>query len=313
MNLYDILNVPYNASKNDIKKAYYKLIIQHHPDKIDNPTEETYKKFHEIQTAYEILYDEEKRKEYDIMSHEEKMQIYDLMKQYFTDIRPQYFYIYNSILNFIYANKEEDFKNDVNSLNIKNIFNKLITKIKDEEKIKHKKKYIEINDKVNNLQLSLKDRYNNSFKYIRIPKTNNTYSDYLIPLFEPQITLNDPDKGTIVINITYENNKDFEIINKHDLFHIKYVSLSQYIYGGDTKIYHVNDEILSFNFDSCLEKKPVFKLDGKGLLNDSNSRGDLYIYLKIEGVHQKNDDDVYKSYTKLVEETIKLMFPQIDS
>ena len=309
MNLYDILNVSHNSTKSDIKKAYHKLIMQYHPDKIDNPDEETYKKFHEIQTAYEILYNDDKRKEYDDMSHEERMHVYDLIKQYFTDIKPQYLYIYNSILDFIYSNKEDEFKEDINNFNIKNIFNKFISKIQTEAKIKHKKKFIEINENPYNLKITLKDRYNNSFKYIRIPEKD---SEYVISLFEPQFIIFD-NGDPIIINILYEQNMEFEIINKYDLFHIEYISLSQYIYGGKIKIQHVNDEILWLDFDCCLEKKPVFKIEGKGLINDKYIRGDLYIYLKIEGICVKeNEDTVYESYMKVVEDTIKLMFPPIN-
>ena len=317
MNLYDILNVSHNASKADIKKAYCKLIIQYHPDKIENPTEETYKKFHDVQSAYEILYDDDKRKEYDNMSNEEKMKIHDIIKEYFINIKPQYSYIYNSILVFVYSNKEDELKEDINTFNVKNIFNKIITRIRNEAKIKHNKKFIEITESVHNLKISLKDRYNNSFKYVRIKSNNDIHKDieYVIPIHEPQFIIKDPNKGSITINITYDTDPNFEIINKYDLFHIKFISLSQYIYGGKIKIYHLNDEVIWLDFDSCLEKKPVFKIEGKGLSHDGSVRGDLYVYLKIEGIdHNKNNDkdDVYKSYTKVVEETIKLMFPPIN-
>lgn len=58
---YDILGVARNASKEDIKKAYYKLAHKHHPDKAKGED----KKFKEINEAYQILGDEKKRNEYD--------------------------------------------------------------------------------------------------------------------------------------------------------------------------------------------------------------------------------------------------------
>lgn len=62
-NLYDILNVSKDASKEDIKKAYKKLALSEHPDRSNNPNANEI--FAEINGAYEILSDEEKRRNYD--------------------------------------------------------------------------------------------------------------------------------------------------------------------------------------------------------------------------------------------------------
>jgi molecular chaperone DnaJ/curved DNA-binding protein len=62
--LYDVLGVDDDASKEEIKKAYRNLAREHHPDRNpDDPNAE--EKFKEIQKAYSILSDEEKRQQYD--------------------------------------------------------------------------------------------------------------------------------------------------------------------------------------------------------------------------------------------------------
>lgn len=61
---YEILGVPRNATQEEIKKAYRKLVRQYHPDlNKDNPEAE--RKFREINEAYEVLSDPEKRAKYD--------------------------------------------------------------------------------------------------------------------------------------------------------------------------------------------------------------------------------------------------------
>jgi molecular chaperone DnaJ len=62
--LYETLGVKKGASADEIKKAYRKLAAQYHPDR--NPGDVTAEeKFKEVQNAYDVLSDDDKRKQYD--------------------------------------------------------------------------------------------------------------------------------------------------------------------------------------------------------------------------------------------------------
>ncbi len=65
---YRVLGVERSASDQEIKRAYRKLVRQHHPDMNDN-SRASEVRFREVVEAYEILGDTEKRKSYDLYGH----------------------------------------------------------------------------------------------------------------------------------------------------------------------------------------------------------------------------------------------------
>ncbi len=64
-NYYDILGVPRNATEDDIKKEYRKKALLYHPDK-NKGNKESEEKIKDINAAYEVLSDKNKRRQYDM-------------------------------------------------------------------------------------------------------------------------------------------------------------------------------------------------------------------------------------------------------
>src|SRR5487761_1700172 len=62
---YEVLGISKSASADEIKKAFRRAAVQHHPDK-DGGNES---KFKEVNEAYEVLKDPSKRQRYDQFGH----------------------------------------------------------------------------------------------------------------------------------------------------------------------------------------------------------------------------------------------------
>ncbi len=64
---YEVLGLSKGASKDEIKKAYRRLAKKYHPDV--SKEENAIEKFKEVQEAYEVLSDDQKRAQYDQFGH----------------------------------------------------------------------------------------------------------------------------------------------------------------------------------------------------------------------------------------------------
>src|SRR3990172_12328931 len=64
---YDILGVPRGASDEDVKRAFRKLAQQWHPDVNTDPGADD--RFKEINEAYQVLSDPQRRQAYDVFGH----------------------------------------------------------------------------------------------------------------------------------------------------------------------------------------------------------------------------------------------------
>ena len=63
---YEVLGISKDATEKDIKRAYRKLAFKWHPDKNPNNKKEAEEKFKEINEAYSVLSDPDKKRQYDM-------------------------------------------------------------------------------------------------------------------------------------------------------------------------------------------------------------------------------------------------------
>jgi len=317
MNLYDILNIPNDASQDEIKQAYKKLVKQYHPDKNKNIDAE--ERFKEIQTAYEILSDKNKRMEYDGMSIAEKLELYDALQKYLNELAPNYVEAYKDFIKKFYGD-EDELKNDVNELNLGNIYDRFFNNFykKLEERtlnIDDIPIYNSIKSK-DNIDLNIKttiyttfaEKYDNKFKEITVNReSNNTVSRYYIPLRETTWTFSGAGEvspsgkiGDVIIDIKSEPHDNIKLVNNHDILINLDISLYEYLYGSKVNIELPNGNKFMFELPSCITRVPIFTVKNKGMPyiinsfnskisitdndNDKIKRGDLYLNFKIKDI-----------------------------
>jgi curved DNA-binding protein CbpA len=222
--LYLILNVSKNATINDIKISYKKLIIENHPDKnMDSPNIDQYKiKFIKIREAYEVLSNEKKRKLYDLSINnygkcDEKMMIKIKSENIFNFIKNPLFYL---ILIDKFMHSDYNFINNF-------LVDANILKILDIEQT---------------IEFSIHEYYNNIPKFCEFKRlTRNTFDEHIFAIDMLQVYENEGEMlkinnedihGNFIVNIK---------INK-----MSYKKINYYIFENDLMIF-INNKCIKNN------------------------------------------------------------------
>jgi DnaJ-class molecular chaperone len=304
MDLYKILEIKKNASLKTITKAYRDKALKYHPDK--NPDVDI-KKFHEIQTAYEILSDNEKREKYDNLSKDENININLIFSTLLSKI--------DSFKNFnrIKCQFMNILTNPKNIINIMGLIRKdniafddlldIVTNLKTnnllstETDIEHseyqqsiKKSTLDIEMTINT---NMKDVYNNKSQeivYLRKINGKDVKESVKVPLIADQVNFEGYGdtsgslRGDLIVNIMITNNmkykkKDSDLLIRYE------ISLYQLFNGLVFSFVHLDDQELTVNIKDCFKygfdgNKFKVNIDGKGLIlinDEEEKRGNLII------------------------------------
>jgi DnaJ family protein A protein 2 len=305
---YKILGLSKNASKEEIKLAFRKLAMENHPDKGGKK-----EKFQEIQEAYEILGNDEKRKKYD--RPDMNFNDFNFFFNFNENInrqtkRANHYYNCEITLKDVHfgLTKKIKVKKDIickicnDNCEKCNGLGKIVEILKMGPFIQQHshtcnkcsgkgKLYIEkkCND---NLCVDGKINQENIFE-INIPKGVEQNKQYKFEGWGEQTIADNEIPGDLIVII---NIKPHEIFKRNNLNLIYETSLTliESIIGKDIQI-KVFNEILNINTKifGIINPSKQYILYEKGLNNDEK-RGDLYIIFKINYPEKSLTDDEIK-------------------
>jgi curved DNA-binding protein len=305
MNPYNVLGIEQDASHTEIKKAYRKLALKHHPDK-NNNSKESEEKFKNIQIAYELIDTEEKKEQYDSMSPKEKSDLYEILKKTFSNTSLKK---YSVLVNSFFPKKEQ-FKNDIDNLNFSGLWNQLCTTISGNPDKIVKNVFSLVTKDINlDIDVTIEEKYNDDFKEIKYERHNG--SEYVtecisVPLRDSTFVsanMGNESIGSLIVNFKFEDKQWQRFsINENKLYVFVNISLYTYLYGGDIIVKLPNGKMFSTKIESCIHKSSLLEFNGQGFPIDDNKRDSLMVHLFIENISSPMISvDDYNKYTKTKE------------
>ena len=280
MNYYQILQVDRNATTKQIKKHYYKLARQYHPDK-HNGDPDKCEEFKLLSEAYTTLSNPKKRYLYDMKIDYNVNEEFDLhfTEQDYELLHSYYEKIMNStevkFIKILYKSLPENIRNKMKSK-----FNDVVYQKKEKKSTKLIYETTKTIDASNlkedysiNLCLKFSDIYDNNFKQIKIITEKRSYHLFITKYnYRIKIKTNN---CFLIINILGDL-QNFKVKN-YDLIYEKEINLYQYYYGDYFSFHLGNTDIMIKN-----NKNETHSIKYLGLKDPlSGKRGDLFILFRV--------------------------------
>lgn len=280
---YDILGVSKTASEQEIKKAYRKLAIKHHPDKGGNAD-----KFKEISSAYEILSDKKKREIYDRFGKD------GLDADFGSGPQMDPFDIFNDIFNNndfpgmggfpgVNIRMGGPFGAGFSNVHVRRQLGDTVIKIGItlEEVMKGCSKEVIVERNINGktdkkkLKISIPKGCNNNMKIIKKGEGNQKEG------FE---------SGNLIFVIVYLDHKLYKVEDKHLILE-KSIKFGTSLLGTKFNLKLLDGKSINVKIDGPIGNNDIKVLRGYGLYNMNNgSNGDLIIKIKVNMLENLSDE-----------------------
>ncbi|MBK7379480.1 MAG: J domain-containing protein [Ignavibacteriales bacterium] len=282
---YKILGVEKSATQEEIKKAYRKLAMKHHPDR-NAGKKSAEEKFKEITEANEVLSDPDKRKKYDTLGSNWK-QYQNTDGKGFGDYyshfgggnrQPGSAYEYSGNINDIFG--------DIGGGGFSDFFESFFGGGGGGfgGRTQQQKTVIDVEA---NLNITLEDGFNGSEKQISVdgkkikikinPGTKDGQKLRLKGMGRSKTASGE--KGDLFLNIHILRHPFYEI-KEGDLYYNLDVDLYTAVLGGKESIRTLDGKTVSINIPEGTESEKILRLKGLGLINES-VRGDLFVNIHV--------------------------------
>lgn len=295
-NYYEILEVNRKSSDQDIKLNFRRLAKEYHPDK--NKSAEAEDKFKDINEAYAVLMDPEKRRKYDRQVAKYGYGFANL-ESGLQDVKYEFksgANVFNDLLNQILGlRKDSSAQND-----------------NDIDSVERKQKPIKGTDIVTHLDVTLEEGFFGAEKKIAIKayRTGMKTFSVKVPVGIKSgdkirlAALGNPGKnggknGDLIIHVNLLENDEFKLAGS-DL--IKEIDITPAVaaLGGKYKL-QVMDEKLFVSLPKHLRDGEIVTVPNKGYIKEDGQRGDLNLK-----VHIDLPDDISEREEKLYEQLLKI-------
>ena len=262
---YEVLGVGRNASPEEIKRAYRKVALQHHPDK--NPGDKAAEeKFKEASNAYDVLSDPEKRKIYDVRGHagvhNAGFQGYTNFEDIFTNFGDifgrEVFGNFGDVFGDVFSRENPTGFGTQRRGNLRTRLTILF-----EESILGAEKRIQVNDRTLTIKIpqGIKDGQS-----LRLAGQGDLTAS--------------GQRGSLIVKIAVQPHPNFKRENQ-DLVTQATVPFTTAALGGKVRIPTMNGEI-DLKIPAGTQPEQQLRVRGAGVVDSSRRKGDLRVQIKIK-------------------------------
>ena len=266
---YDTLGVSANASDAEIKKAYRKLAMEHHPDKGGDNN-----KFSEINNAFDTIKDAESREK-----HQQSQAGPSAFHQQHAHNNP--FQDFNSVFDNMFGGFNHQHFRDPRRHQPREIH---ITYDADIEDV--------YNNKEINLNISMPNSTLNKPVTIRIPRgiTNGVKVGYQGM---------GPNGMDLVVQFNFKRHPKFTVDIDNNILTTEKIDLKTAMMGGDKILTTIEGKQIKLNIKSGTQSGTKLRIPECGLPRNNMPNGDMYIEIQVS-IPKLEPKDLYKTVSEVL-------------